>query len=86
MKKKTVSSYMTVNWPISCALQPVFVVVVVAECYSDGWRRPNNIGRGYIVRRVLRHGARYGRKYLNAEIGSFFSKTVPTVKIPGSAS
>ena len=28
---------------------------------------------------VLRCGARYGRKYLNAEIGSFFSKIVPTV-------
>jgi alanyl-tRNA synthetase len=31
------------------------------------------------VRRILRRGARYGRKYLNAEIGSFFSKIVPTV-------
>ena len=40
---------------------------------------PNNVGRGYVVRRVLRRGARYGRKYLNAEIGSFFSKIVPTV-------
>ena len=40
---------------------------------------PNNVGRGYVIRRVLRRGARYGRKYLNAEIGSFFSKIVPTV-------
>jgi hypothetical protein len=75
-KKQTVQT--TVNRPILCALQRVFVVVVVAECYSDGRRRPNNVGRGYVVRRVLRRGARYGRKYLNAEIGSFFSKTVPT--------
>jgi len=45
---------------------------------SDG-AVPNNVGRGYVVRRVLRRGARYGRKYLNAEIGSFFSKIVPTV-------
>ena len=40
---------------------------------------PDNVGRGYIVRRVLRRGARYARKYLNAEIGSFFSKIVPAV-------
>lgn len=45
---------------------------------SDGGA-PNNIGRGYVVRRVLRRGARYARKYLNAEIGSFFSKIVPTL-------
>ena len=45
---------------------------------SDG-AVPNNVGRGYVVRRVLRRGARYGRKYLNAEIGSFFSKILPTV-------
>ena len=40
---------------------------------------PNNVGHGYVIRRVLRRGVRYGRKYLNAEIGSFFSKMVPTV-------
>lgn len=40
---------------------------------------PNNVGRGYVVRRVLRRGIRYARKYLNAEIGSFFSKVVPTL-------
>lgn len=40
---------------------------------------PNNVGRGYVVRRVLRRGARYARKYLNADIGAFFSKIVPTV-------
>jgi alanyl-tRNA synthetase len=45
---------------------------------SDG-TVPNNTGCGYVVCRVLRCGARYGRKYLNAEIGSFFSKIVPTV-------
>ena len=45
---------------------------------SDG-AIPNNVGRGYVVRRILRRGVRYGRKYLNAEIGSFFSKIVPTV-------
>lgn len=40
---------------------------------------PNNDGRGYVVRRVLRRGARYARKYLNAEIGSFFSKILPAL-------
>ena len=45
---------------------------------SDGGV-PNNEGRGYVVRRVLRRGARYARKYLNTEIGDFFSKVVPTL-------
>lgn len=40
---------------------------------------PNNEGRGYVVRRVLRRGARYARKYFNVEIGDFFSKIVPTL-------
>ncbi|GAM82706.1 hypothetical protein ANO11243_006900 [Dothideomycetidae sp. 11243] len=40
---------------------------------------PNNVGRGYVVRRVLRRGARYARRYLNTDIGSFFSKLVPTL-------
>ncbi|KAL4935069.1 alanine--tRNA ligase [Aspergillus oleicola] len=40
---------------------------------------PNNEGRGYVIRRVLRRGARYARKYFGVEIGSFFSKIVPTV-------
>ena len=40
---------------------------------------PNNEGRGYVVRRVLRRGARYARKYFNSDIGSFFSKIVPTL-------
>ncbi|PWY64719.1 hypothetical protein BO70DRAFT_366943 [Aspergillus heteromorphus CBS 117.55] len=45
---------------------------------SDG-AVPNNDGRGYVVRRVLRRGARYARKYFQVEIGNFFSKIVPTV-------
>lgn len=40
---------------------------------------PNNDGRGYVVRRVLRRGARYARKYFNSDIGTFFSKIVPTL-------
>ncbi|KAF7546238.1 hypothetical protein G7Z17_g8585 [Cylindrodendrum hubeiense] len=40
---------------------------------------PNSDGRGYVVRRVLRRGVRYARKYFNAEIGSFFSKILPAL-------
>lgn len=40
---------------------------------------PNNDGRGYVIRRVLRRGVRYARKYFNAEIGSFFSKILPAL-------
>ncbi|KAI9367415.1 tRNA synthetases class II (A)-domain-containing protein [Aspergillus egyptiacus] len=40
---------------------------------------PNNEGRGYVIRRVLRRGARYARKYFNVEIGNFFSKLIPTL-------
>ncbi|KAI0170675.1 tRNA synthetases class II (A)-domain-containing protein [Pestalotiopsis sp. NC0098] len=45
---------------------------------SDG-AVPNNDGRGYVVRRVLRRGVRYARKYFGAEIGSFFSKILPAL-------
>lgn len=40
---------------------------------------PNNDGRGYVIRRVLRRGVRYARKYFNAEIGSFFSRILPAL-------
>lgn len=40
---------------------------------------PNNEGRGYVIRRVLRRGARFARKYFQVDIGNFFSKLVPTV-------
>jgi alanyl-tRNA synthetase len=45
---------------------------------SDGGI-PNNEGRGYVVRRVLRRGARYARKYFHVEIGNFFSQIVPAL-------
>ena len=45
---------------------------------SDG-AIPDSAGQGYVVRRICRRGVRYGRKYFNAEVGSFLSKIVPTV-------
>lgn len=45
---------------------------------SDGGI-PSNIGRGYVLRRILRRGARYARKKLNVPIGSFFSSISPVL-------
>ncbi len=39
---------------------------------------PSNVGRGYVLRRILRRGVRYGRQMLNARTG-FFSQLVPVV-------
>lgn len=40
---------------------------------------PHSVGRGYVVRRILRRGCRYARKYFGVQIGDFFSKIVPTL-------
>jgi alanyl-tRNA synthetase len=44
---------------------------------TDG-AMPSNVGRGYVLRRILRRAARYGRQMLGAKTG-FFSQLVPVV-------
>ena len=40
---------------------------------------PDSVGQGYVIRRILRRGSRYARKYFNVKIGNFFGQIVPTV-------
>ncbi|GMM38577.1 alanine--tRNA ligase [Saccharomycopsis crataegensis] len=55
-------------------------VRTLAFAISDGGV-PNNEGRGYVLRRILRRGARYARKYMGYPIGEkpFFSLLFPTL-------
>ncbi|MFW6146751.1 MAG: alanine--tRNA ligase, partial [Planctomycetota bacterium] len=46
--------------------------------FTDG-ARPSNEGRGYVLRRILRRAARYGRQYLDTGGEAFLCKLVPTI-------
>ena len=49
----------------------------LAFALADG-AVPNNEGRGYVLRRVLRRATRYGQQILNCEPG-FFAQLIPVV-------
>jgi alanyl-tRNA synthetase len=51
---------------------------------SDGGR-PDNVGRGYVLRRILRRGIRFAIKKLNAKPGFFASLVDTVVEILGDA-
>ncbi|PIK53895.1 Alanine--tRNA ligase, cytoplasmic [Apostichopus japonicus] len=51
---------------------------------SDGGR-PDNVGRGYVLRRILRRGIRYSTEKLNASPGFFGSLVTTVVEILGEA-
>jgi len=46
--------------------------------FTDGVR-PSNEGRGYVLRRILRRAARYGRQYLDTAGEEFLYKLAPTI-------
>ena len=50
----------------------------ITMALSDG-AVPDNVGRGFVLRRIIRRAIRYGNEFLGAEVG-FFSALVPIVQ------
>jgi alanyl-tRNA synthetase len=53
-------------------------VRMVVIAISDGGL-PDNVGRGYVVRRVLRRAVRFARRYFHIEPGKFLSQIAETL-------
>ena len=51
---------------------------------ADGGR-PDNVGRGYVLRRILRRGIRFATEKLNAKPGFFASLVDKVVELLGDA-
>ena len=49
----------------------------ITAALSDG-AVPDNVGRGFVLRRIIRRAVRYGAQFLGAETG-FFARLVPAV-------
>ncbi|KAI0228591.1 Alanine--tRNA ligase, cytoplasmic [Lamellibrachia satsuma] len=57
---------------------------LLTVAFSDGGR-PDNTGRGYVLRRILRRAVRYGTEKLNAKPGMFASLVDTVVVLLGEA-